>query len=510
MSATIGRVRVSPTDTFRALLLAVTGATVVAGASALWSSRMSPAAFGVLSALSFLGLRGVAALFRPRLEHRRAVEESPLSRLLERYARRVRELDREAEIDHATQELLEVGLGFGRVSLLSPALDEESWSGTAGASGDVPKGPDPRLQSWLLGLDRPFEQSEIDTLAPAELSEALAALLSDHGADVAIPLTSRDELVGLILAGERSAPQKLGAEERAFLGQVKDQAGSALAYVRLKRQAMERVEVAKDVELTAAVQEAFIPAGEVMDFGSIQVAGTYVPASRCGGDWWSVRALDGGRTLVLIGDATGHGISAAMVTAAAKGCADVCLDRLGADVELGTLLDALDAAIRRVGAGSFHMTLFATLIDPESGNVHFANAGHNVPYLCRPRGTKRPELRVLPARGNPLGSGDAPVYERGTRPIAPGDILVLYTDGIVDGHDGDQQPFGDRRMQRKLRQLCAQQPGVAAIRDSLLRASLSFQGVPKPHDDMTAVVLTIGTGTPEAAQTRDDGETSPT
>ena len=478
-------------DLLFTLTLAVAGGAAAGAAALLLRGAHAPFALAATAAVAYALVASVAR-FRRHRAVAESQEPSPRSRLLERYARRVHELDDEADVSSTTEELFEVGLGFRRVELMIPTGHGDSWQLADGTPISESDAPAARLLPWLVDLGRPIERAELDALDLGALRGPLEAFVRSRAADLVLPLISRDEVVGLITAGERASDGELSSDERAFLRPLGEQLAAAIVYVRMKRAAVKKVEVAKDVELTAAVQDSFIPPGDPVELGAIRLAGAYLPASRCGGDWWSFRPLSGGRALVLVGDATGHGISAAMVTAAAKGCVDVALDRLGDAPDLGHILDALDAAIRRVGAGQYHMTLFATLIDPRAGEVHFANAGHNVPYVCRPRDGKRPELKVLPARGNPLGSGDGPVYERGTRPIAPGDVLVWYTDGITDGHDRDREVYGDRRMQRRLRELVAADGDVVAIRDGLLEASLAFQGRRQPDDDMTAVVASLG------------------
>jgi phosphoserine phosphatase RsbU/P len=489
-------VALRPGEILRALGVAAIGGAGAAGAAAAIGPSFGPAAVAATTAGLFLGHRLLVARARARAAQR-ATEpaQTPLARLAQRYARRVPELENELDVAAATDELLEVGLGFSRVLLIVPASGDYSWHRADGTRIAEKAAPDPRLLPWLLEVARPIERAQLDALISGDLRAPLDLMLDVHDAELALPLASRDEVLGLILAGSRAERRALDSEQLAFLQVVIDQAAAALVHVRMKRAAIERVELAKDVELTAAVQEAFMPRRDAVQLGDVRLAGAYVPASRCGGDWWSFRPLAHGRTLVLIGDATGHGIAAAMVTAAVKGCIDVALERLGDEPDLGQLLDTLDAAIRRVGAGQFHMTMFVTLLDPGAGEVRFANAGHNVPYVCRPREGKRPELKVLPARGNPLGSGEGPVYEVGERPLVRGDVIVWYTDGIVEGHgeahDDELRPFGDRRMQRALRELAGAETDVIAIRDGLLRASLSYQGRRRPDDDMTAVVAAI-------------------
>jgi sigma-B regulation protein RsbU (phosphoserine phosphatase) len=273
-----------------------------------------------------------------------------------------------------------------------------------------------------------------------------------------------------------------------LLEQTQEHAAAAMVHARMYEQATSRVEMDKEVGLAAAVQQAFIPRGEKIELTNMTFSGLYAPASKVGGDWWSVHELPGERVLLLIGDVTGHGIPAAMVTAAAKGCYDVAQRLMGADFDVVRLLDLLDDAVRRAGGNQFYMTCFATLLDPPRKRVTYANAGHVVPYLCRPTAEGSVKLDALVARGNPLGAVEKTEYQSTTRDIGSGDILVWYTDGIVECTNPVRRQFGDRRMQRLLRRVDGARATVQGVRNDLARAAIAFQEGHPADDDITLVV----------------------
>jgi sigma-B regulation protein RsbU (phosphoserine phosphatase) len=165
-----------------------------------------------------------------------------------------------------------------------------------------------------------------------------------------------------------------------------------------------------------------------------------------------------------------------------------------------TLLTQLDHAVRQVGAGRFHLTCFAAVLDPDRGEIHFANAGHVAPYVCRARATPTPagdtvELSALVARGNPLGAGAATVAKAATRAIGPGDLLIWYTDGLIECHGADGKQFGDRRLQRVL------QAAGRATSATRWRCSGGWPAELAAHlgglpidDDMTLVVARVERG----------------
>src|SRR5262249_50557702 len=152
------------------------------------------------------------------------------------------------------------------------------------------------------------------------------------------------------------------------------------------------------------------------------------------------RKLSGNRTLIVIGDATGHGMHSALIAATARGAVEALGD---ADERLLTpeqVLKAIHAAISGIGDHALLMTCFAAVIDPGANTLSYANAGQNFPYVMRRGGDGAlDEAQIIAASGNPLG--DPHVQQslrRGSVPMRQGDLLVTFTDGVVER----QNPMG--------------------------------------------------------------------
>lgn len=418
----------------------------------------------------------------------RGAVDTLLHRAIQRYASDVQGLRTELEIAKATTDVIELALGGDRTELLLPSQEDYSWTDSSGEVLPEERTPDPMTLMWLLEHAQPIGRDEIETLRLGDLRPGVEGLFEAHEAETLLPLVNRDEVVGMVVLGVLKGGRSLRPDERRFLDKLMEHAAAALVYARMQREATARVEVDKEVELAAAVQSAFVPSSDLVECGRVTLAGTYTPASQCGGDWWSVHELPEGRVLVLIGDVTGHGIAAAMVTAAAKGCYDVAQRLMGDDLDLVRLLELLHSSVRRAGAGAYNMTCFATLLDPAEGRITYANAGHPVPYVCRSTGNGKNKLDVLVARGNPLGANEESRYKSHTRDLSPGDVLVWYTDGIVECANPRRQLFGDRRMQRLLRGANVAGADVRDIRDQVVRAAVVFQEGHPADDDITLVV----------------------
>ena len=134
------------------------------------------------------------------------------------------------------------------------------------------------------------------------------------------------------------------------------------------------------------------------------------------------------------------------------------------------------------------MTLFAAIIDGTSRTISYVSCGHPTPYVCHAGGTNDIELTALVGRGNPLGSSTPQAPKVQQRALRAGDLLVWYTDGVIEAQDPHGEPFGDRRLQRLLRRLDHNALAPPAVHD-LVHASVVAHRAGRPrNDDETLVV----------------------
>ena len=243
----------------------------------------------------------------------------------------------------------------------------------------------------------------------------------------------------------------------------------------------------KEMEVARTIQETLIPPQELVDRGSIRFIGAFTSASICGGDWWSYSDLNDGKVLVAIGDVTGHGVPSAMITAAAKSSLDTLRHTTRANLSVTYLLEEMNKTIYAAAQRKFVMTFFASVFDTRTRTITFSNAGHNFPYLVHPGADGRPaRIGVLMTRGNRLGDvWDSKFVER-TATLSPGDLVVWYTDGLVEGTNPEGKMFGDRRLRRVLVELCEREP--EEVLEGVLEAFGQHQAEAPLEDDIMLVV----------------------
>jgi len=258
--------------------------------------------------------------------------------------------------------------------------------------------------------------------------------------------------------------------------------------VVLLRQTAEKATMEKELEVARTIQETLVPNNDTVDRQFVRLAGYFQPASQCGGDWWTYHDLVGGKVLVVIGDVTGHGVPSAMITAAAKAACDVARAVNNDDVTCTQLLEIMNKAIYESAKRKFVMTCFASILDPKTRTITYANAGHNFPYLYRTVDGKG-DFGSLMTRGNRLGDLPESKYASKTQELLAGDLLVWYTDGIVECENDKGEEYGEKRFRASIRRAAHLEP--AEIREQVVGASLQFFADRPRKDDITMVIARV-------------------
>lgn len=257
----------------------------------------------------------------------------------------------------------------------------------------------------------------------------------------------------------------------------------------LMTETRQKATLEKELEVARVIQETLLPPSGVVDREPLQIFGYFRSASVCGGDFWNVIDLDDGRTLVVIGDVTGHGVPSAMITASAKSSLDTIRNIRGKNLSLTFLLEEMNKTIFASAKRKFVMTFFAITYDRARNELHYSNAGHNFPFLVRKENGKL-EVKGLVARGNRLGDVENSRYVEHKMPIKSGDLIALYTDGLTEYRNDDGVEYTEKRFRRMLQKcyaLSAEEIGKAILRDLSQFANQAPQ-----EDDVSLVIVKVG------------------
>jgi serine phosphatase RsbU (regulator of sigma subunit) len=207
----------------------------------------------------------------------------------------------------------------------------------------------------------------------------------------------------------------------------------------------------------------------------------YQPAREVGGDFYDFHLLSEGRLGVVVGDATGKGVPAALVMSTTLGMLQLAARALGSPTPGEVLEQVNETLVARIPSNTF-VTCFYAILDPKSGTLRYANAGHDLPYLRRVGGGAE-ELR---ARGLPLGLMPGMNYEQKEIVLEGDEAALFYSDGLVEAHDQRGELFGFPR----LRGLVAQHGQERSLEEALLEELYSFVGEGwEQEDDITLLTL---------------------
>src|SRR5215218_8945282 len=248
----------------------------------------------------------------------------------------------------------------------------------------------------------------------------------------------------------------------------------------LAHELRERERIEQELRVARRIQQASLPK-EVPTIEGWQISPFYQPAREVGGDFYEFLELDDGRVGFAVGDATGKGVPAAFVMSAT--CALLGGVATASGASPGEVLARVnEAVLTRIPANMF-VTCFYAILDPKSGHLVYANAGHNLPCGRRHDG-HADELR---ARGMPLGLMPGMRYDEEEAILVPGECVLFYTDGLVEAHNLRGEMFGTPRLQN----LLAKYPTDAeALNASLLEELKRFTGEGwEQEDDITLLTL---------------------
>lgn len=307
--------------------------------------------------------------------------------------------------------------------------------------------------------------------------------LKSAGVRLAVPLVSQGELVGLLNLGPRMSEQDYSTDDRGLLNNLAGQAGPAVRVAQLVRQqqieARELERFAQELQVARLIQQTLLPK-ELPKIDGWQVAAYYQPARAVGGDFYDFYARPDGRLVIVIGDVTDKGVPAALVMATTRAILRGASRRM---LSPGAALERSNDLICPEIPPSMFVTCLYAILDPATGKLQYANAGHDLPYRrCSE------QVEELRATGMPLGLMPGMKYEEKETTLEAGDSLLLYTDGLVEAHNPQRAMYGFPRLQ-KLLGVIRDHEGTALIR-SLLDDLASFTEPGwEQEDDVTLVAV---------------------
>lgn len=337
----------------------------------------------------------------------------------------------------------------------------------------IPAG-DP-LETALLSIGGPVEVAELDLESP------VMEQIRSANVELIVPLIGQGELLGALYLGQRLSEQSYSADDRKLLNSLASSVAPAMKVAQLvktqKAEAEERERIQQELEVAALIQHTLLPK-ELPSIPGWQIDAFYRPARAVGGDFYDFIDLGLGRQGVVIGDVTDKGVPAALVMATCRS-----MLRAAAQKHLSpsaVLAEVNEAIVDEIPPAMFVTCLYA-VVDTAAGEVVFANAGHNLPYV-----RTRDGVIELRATGMPLGLMRDMEYDEKVYRMSDGDVMVLTSDGITEAHNPGNEMYGFNRLMARVARRPNDTDMVSCIVDDLE----DWVGDENDQeDDITLVVL---------------------
>jgi steroid delta-isomerase-like uncharacterized protein len=292
---------------------------------------------------------------------------------------------------------------------------------------------------------------------------------------------SEEELQRLIEGSGGTTRGDIALAERGISPQIWDALTRNLTWRFRVAEAQERERIEQELRVARSIQQASLPK-EVPSLEGWQITPYYQPAREVGGDFYDFFELEDGRVGVVVGDATGKGVPAALVVTATYSMLRAVAQALGSFSPGEVLAQVNETLLARIPSNMF-VTCFYAILDPKSATLSYANAGHDLPYLRR-RGGDAEELR---ARGMPLGLMSRMSYEEGEASLREEDSVLFYSDGLVEAHDPKGEMFGFPRLRALVAEDSEEERPLV---DFLMEELYSFVGEGwEQEDDITLLTL---------------------
>jgi serine phosphatase RsbU (regulator of sigma subunit)/predicted ester cyclase len=291
----------------------------------------------------------------------------------------------------------------------------------------------------------------------------------------------RGELMGVAPSGRELTNRGIEIH-RIVEGKIAEEWGmgtlaTKLRGQRLEQERIERERIEQELRVARSIQHASLPK-EVPQLEGWQISPYYQPAREVGGDFYDFHLLSEGRLGLVVGDATGKGVPAALVMSSTR---SMLRALARASDSPGEVLEQVNDLLVTDIPPNMFVTCFYAILEPESGSLTYANAGHDLPYLHR-----NGEAEELRARGMPLGLMPGMGYEEKEIELDVGEGVFFYSDGLVEAHDPEGEMFGFPR----LRALIAERGEERLLEEALLEELYSFVGEGwEQEDDITLLTL---------------------
>ena len=319
----------------------------------------------------------------------------------------------------------------------------------------------------------------LDTTADERFNQAMSLLNAGVRSLVAAPLLDPAGALGMIVLGSTLGIRQFNEGDMELLTSLASVAAMRIRNTRLAEEAVERERLERDVALARQIQVGLLP-DALPEIDGWQLYAHNIPSRGVSGDFYKIEHIDNGSCVIMVADVSGKGIAASLLTASLEALA---AGPIHDGVAPEKIFSRISHLLFERTPPEKYATGFLASIDPETGGFRFCNAGHNPGIVMRADGA----LEWLESTGMPLGILPTGTYEANDVTLGVGDTVVLYTDGLTEAENPDEEEYSEER----LAELCAKHraESLDALADVISVDQDDFvRGVPYV-DDRTVVMV---------------------
>jgi serine phosphatase RsbU (regulator of sigma subunit) len=287
-----------------------------------------------------------------------------------------------------------------------------------------------------------------------------------------------EDTIGLLYMDSRVAPADLSAGNRELLQTLAIEASTILENARLLEEERAKVRIEDELKIARDIQQGLLPPA-LPEAGWFRAAGSSLPSTQVGGDYFDVRQVSGDMWAAVVADVSGKGVSSALLASLLQGTFLMCS---GDPADIEAILARLNSFLLERTRGEKYATMFYCTLDA-SGLLSYSNAGHPAPFLVGRDG----RLRKLHTSGMPVGMIEDAPFQTVQEQLAPGDKVVIFSDGLTEAENSEGEFFDTERLRVCLRDNASRD--APAMHAALLAAIERFADGGAVRDDITALVI---------------------
>jgi serine phosphatase RsbU (regulator of sigma subunit)/pSer/pThr/pTyr-binding forkhead associated (FHA) protein len=291
------------------------------------------------------------------------------------------------------------------------------------------------------------------------------------------PAGGADEVIGLVYLDSLKGSHTFGEEDARIVTALANVAAAKIENARLLEESLEKRRLEQDLQAAARIQRSLLPTSKPTLPGW-DLAGSNQPCRTIGGDYYDF-ALESGYLLFALGDVAGKGMGAALLMTVMR----AAVRDHWTDARLAEAVARINKTICLNSPDGKYVTFFLARLDPASGRLGYVNAGHNPPLVVRGDGS----VEALEAGGMVVGLMEGVPYAEGSAEVRPGDVVLVFSDGVTETWSPENEEFGERGLIEAVRR--GRGLSAESLQNLILQELDRFAAGAKATDDRTLIVL---------------------